>query len=75
MPKPKTSTRLAGHGLPNEGRIDNHGTSNRRGRGRCECGATSPELRNTAQRKLWHGDHKASIRQGGDGVVWTGVQQ
>lgn len=32
----------------------------------------SPLLAGTRARKLWHRDHKDDIREGGDGVVWTG---
>lgn len=68
--------RLAGHTLPNEGRVrDAAGwLGNGPGRARCSCGERSPNLSSTAARKLWHRDHKDDIRNGGDGRVWRGVR-
>jgi hypothetical protein len=73
----KKTNRLAGHELPNEGRLDMSGpTRNINGPGRtsCSCGEKSPKLLNTSQRKQWHRDHKDGIRRGGDGKVWQGVR-
>lgn len=56
--------RLAGHSLPNEGRVhDGHGQGYTNGPGRvqCSCGEHSPELPNTAQRRKWHRQHKADV--------------
>ena len=68
------SNRLAGHELPNEGRIrDAAGwLSNGPGRARCSCGMRSPKLSNTSKRKTWHRDHKDDLRAGGNGLVWEG---
>lgn len=70
----KRSTRLAGHGLRNEGRLWN-GLDYRSGivgPGICECGEKSGDLPNAAQRKRWHREHKESVRaaeQLGRGVI------
>ena len=60
------STRVAGHGMPHEGRglrwsaqfesivYDPDST-----RTRCECGEWSPELPTDAARRRWHATHKA----------------
>lgn len=57
------ANRLAGHELPNEGRVRVAGRyGNGPGRARCACGEKSPALPNTAQRKQWHRDHKDSVR-------------
>jgi pyridoxine 5'-phosphate synthase PdxJ len=61
------NTRLAGHGLRNEGaafvklddgrwrRVD---SSRRAGHGLCECGAHSGWLDSDGARKRWHHEHK-----------------
>lgn len=59
----KKDTRLAGHGLRNEGRVYQGGIRLVQvGKGRCECGAESPVLRSNSQRQKWHRDHKNDIR-------------
>jgi hypothetical protein len=63
----KKNTRLAGHALPNEGRVgstlDSSVLRNGPGRSRCTCGKRSPLLPSTAQRKRWHRDHKEAARK------------
>jgi hypothetical protein len=71
-------SRLAGHGLRYEGNAyegPQRLSSNLSGPGMalCECGQYSPVIKNRAQRQAWHRDHKDDIRQGGNGVVWEGV--
>ena len=64
------STRLAGHGLLNEGAgwvVLSDGSYHRNrydrfGFARCSCGATSGVLESNGQRKRWHREHKDSIR-------------
>lgn len=61
----KRSTRLAGHGLPHEGRVWDGLTrqfGNYAGETHCSCGLVSPFLPTTAARKRWHGEHKDAIR-------------
>lgn len=62
------STILRGHGLVAEGWA--HGANGSRmpfrgvpGHGKCECGALSDELPNTASRKRWHREHKEAVRK------------
>lgn len=71
-------SRLSGHGLRHEGAAflapklrarDQAGP----GMALCECGTYSPIIKNRAQRKQWHKDHKDDIRSGGTGVVWEGL--
>jgi hypothetical protein len=60
-----TSARIPGHTLPDEGRIWRFGRpDNGPGTTRCSCGAQSPELQSTAQRKQWHRDHKTAVLRG-----------
>lgn len=68
----QTNTRLAGHGLWWEGKIrDAAGyLVNCAGSTTCECGAVSPVLSGTPERKRWHRAHKDDIRNGGTGEVW-----
>jgi hypothetical protein len=68
-------SRLAGHGLRYEGAafsMPGQRARNESGPGMalCECGTYSPQIKNRAQRKQWHKDHKDDIRQGGTGKVW-----
>lgn len=61
------NTRLAGHGLLNEGRpfsTDGKtylGPGARSGHGKCSCGAVSSFLTSNAERQRWHRDHKTTI--------------
>jgi len=73
-----TPNRLVGHELWSEGKaIESRDRyyDVREGRGKCSCGALSPVLPSKTKRKQWHRDHKADLRAGGDGNVWTGVAQ
>ena len=65
--------RLPGHTLRHEGRVWDgwNYRSGHEGVSFCSCGAESPRLPNAAQRKQWHRDHKADLRAGGNGVVWS----
>jgi hypothetical protein len=71
-----SANRLAGHGLVAEGAafasvgVRSYWGSDP-GMALCECGTYSPRIKNRAQRKQWHRDHKDDIRAGGDGVVWA----
>lgn len=67
-----TATRVPGHELFYEGAA--HDADGKRilviwggtggtGRGKCSCGALSPELTSGTQRKAWHRDHKDQIRK------------
>lgn len=56
------SNRLAGHTLPNEGRIQVGGIWVERGPARCSCGAESDVLKSDNARRRWHFEHKAQIR-------------
>ena len=60
------NTRLAGHSLPLEGRVQMGGrllgNGNGTGRARCSCGEESPLLPSTRARRAWHRDHKNDIR-------------
>jgi hypothetical protein len=61
----RNNARLAGHGLWNEGNPRNGDIGElRRGVGEatCECGAVSPKLPSTSQRRQWHRDHKEAIK-------------
>lgn len=63
MPGP--STRLVRHGMRHRGLVWNGTTyvSRVEGIGLCECGETSPVLKNAAQRKAWHRAHKDEKRK------------
>jgi hypothetical protein len=58
------SNRLAGHELPNEGRIFPTGSfySVPKGSTRCSCGEESPVLSSVNARKRWHREHKDAVR-------------
>jgi hypothetical protein len=64
MPKPN---RLAGHALRNEGRIYAGPIAGYVagivGPAICSCGAKSETFAQAADRKRWHRQHKADIRQ------------
>ena len=65
MSTAKRSTRLAGHALPDEGRVyDAHGYKVDEAATACSCGESSPVLPNTAQRRKWHASHKESVAGG-----------
>lgn len=59
------NTRLAGHALPREGRVQLGGViigdGSGEGRAVCSCGAESPLLPSTRARRKWHRDHKNDI--------------
>jgi hypothetical protein len=53
---------IKGHELLFEGRLMNsYLPGNGVGKGRCRCGALSPDLPTTAARKRWHREHKQAI--------------
>lgn len=54
---------IKGHGLRGEGRVLSTGGWVKSGPdvGRCECGASSDHLPNTAARKRWHREHKQAV--------------
>jgi hypothetical protein len=59
------SNRLAGHTLPNEGKLrDASGwlAPYVEGPARCSCGDWSPRLPSAYARKKWHREHKDKIR-------------
>lgn len=59
------TNRLAGHGLPHEGRVWNGLTrqfGNYAGTTSCSCGLISPFLASTSARRKWHREHKDKIR-------------
>lgn len=57
------SNRLAGHELPNEGRIYWNGIYIvREGQTRCSCGVESPTLPSANARRRWHANHKDEVR-------------
>lgn len=60
------ATRLAGHSLPLEGRVQLGGrligNGSGEGRAACSCGTESPLLPSTRARRKWHHDHKNDIR-------------
>lgn len=61
-----TQNRLAGHTLPNEGKIWNgiRLASSFEGRATCSCGEESPtELKNAERRRIWHRRHKDDVRE------------
>lgn len=63
------SNRLAGHELPNEGRVWNgviRALTNGAGDIACSCGVLSPYLMTTAARQRWHREHKDTVRTAGD---------
>lgn len=51
-------SRLAGHTLPNEGRLP---WSTAEGPAVCSCGATSEPLASANARQKWHRGHKAAV--------------
>jgi hypothetical protein len=58
------SNRLAGHMLPNEGRLYNqYGFLRRSGPATCSCGAQSEEMHSASARQRWHREHKDQVRQ------------
>lgn len=57
------NTRLAGHILPHEGRLNSGRQAE--GAGVCSCGATSEVLPSANARKKWHAEHKDLIRTRG----------
>lgn len=58
----KANTRVAGHALPNEGRVrDAYGYWTNEGTAVCSCGARSDSLSSTNARKRWHAEHKQQI--------------
>ncbi|MFY1595453.1 hypothetical protein [Micromonospora sp. WMMD737] len=56
------TNRLAGHTLPNEGRISRDGYPVCCGPAVCSCGARSEGLHGANARKRWHRQHKDNIR-------------
>lgn len=54
-----TVTRLAGHTLPNEGRIYENSYRITTGPAVCSCGEQSEPLASDNARRVWHRDHKA----------------
>ena len=56
------SNRLAGHTLPNEGRINHDSTSACCGPAVCSCGEQSEVLHGANARKRWHKQHKDDVR-------------
>lgn len=63
-----TPTVVRGHGLVREGApFDEAGriSYDSVGRGECGCGEKSPVLSSTNARKLWHREHKATVRAAG----------
>jgi len=63
-----TSTRLAGHTLPDEGRIYRDGYRISNGPAVCSCGVESPSFCSDQGRRNWHRDvHKVGILAGGQG--------
>lgn len=57
------SNRLAGHALPDEGRVrDQYGRFTPTGPATCSCGATSEALSSDSARKKWHKGHKDDVR-------------
>jgi hypothetical protein len=58
------ANRLAGHILPNEGRLNAGRTAE--GRAQCSCGATSEVLPSASARRRWHREeHKERVRECG----------
>jgi hypothetical protein len=57
------SSRLAGHTLPNEGRISDNTGWIKVGATQCSCGEESPVLSSDNARKQWHTTHKDQVRQ------------
>lgn len=62
------STRIAGHTLPNEGRIFDGPSRITEGPTSCSCGAESPFLSSDSARQQWHATHKDEVRQARDGA-------
>lgn len=60
------ANRLAGHILPDEGRIFGNGVGHAKpeGRAECSCGAASEVLPSAKARKAWHRAHKDAVRRG-----------
>lgn len=55
-------TRLAGHTLPNEGRIYENGYRITEGPTACSCGEQSPVFCSDSGRRNWHRDfHKPAV--------------
>jgi hypothetical protein len=73
------STRLAGHGLRNEGMAFTvtgnamPGFPSGPGCAKCECGALSEHVANRARRKAWHRAHKDEIRHGRPNLIRGGA--
>ena len=63
------SNRLAGHTLPNEGRIQAEGLWVEHGPARRSCGVESEPLKSDNARRRWHFAHKAEIRVAQEGVA------
>jgi hypothetical protein len=57
------NTRLAGHTLPNEGRIYEYGRRVTDGPAVCSCGEVSKPLYSDYARKQWHREHKRKVRK------------
>lgn len=56
------SSRIAGHGLRNEGRVyDAAGQRTKSGPARCECGWTSEQLGRDSLRRQAHASHKQAL--------------
>jgi hypothetical protein len=62
------SNRLAGHTLPNEGRVFGYQLGCMVGSARCSCGEESPSLPSANARKKWHREHKDKIRAAEEGT-------
>ena len=69
---------IAGHALANEGaaytaegeyaRTDRYWiVTAGQGYGKCECGAISPKAGGRKYRREWHRQHKAEVREQGEG--------
>jgi hypothetical protein len=57
------ANRLAGHELPNEGRLYENGIYPvRQGVATCSCGEKSDPLPSANARQQWHRDHKNDVR-------------
>lgn len=60
-----TSTRLAGHTLPDEGRVYQGGYRIYEAPAVCSCGAKSDTLTTDSARRRWHREHKTAITEEG----------
>ncbi|WP_045740770.1 hypothetical protein [Actinoplanes rectilineatus] len=58
-------TRLAGHTLPNEGRITVNGYRTNQGPAVCSCGWTSADLFSDTSRRDAHRQHKQDVATAG----------